>query len=115
MSQLAIILKEIQDKFPDSLFLEMGMDIIKYHHEKWDGSGYPNGCSGRDIPLSGRIMAIVDVYDALRSKRSYKDAYTHEVSCDIIAKASGKHFDPLIVEVFMENNNRIRDIHNKLG
>lgn len=108
-------LKEVRDKFPNNLFLEMGMDIIKYHHEKWDGSGYPNGVSGRDISLAGRIMAIVDVYDALRSKRVYKEAFTHEISCNIIKDGRGKHFDPLIVDVFIDNNERLEYIHNKLG
>ncbi|MDD2447675.1 MAG: HD domain-containing protein [Tissierellia bacterium] len=108
-------LKEVRDKFPNSLFLEMGMDIVKYHHEKWDGSGYPNGVSGRDISLPGRIIAIIDVYDALRSKRVYKEAYTHEESCSILKKGSGKHFDPFIVDVFLEYNETIKDIHYKLG
>ena len=108
-------LKEVYDRFPNNSFLEMGMDIIKYHHEKWDGSGYPHGLSGRQIALPGRIMAIVDVYDALRSKRVYKDAYSHEKSCNIIQEGRGGHFDPFIVDVFIENNREIEKLHGKLA
>jgi len=74
------------------------------HHEKWDGSGYPRGLKGTDIPLHGRIMAIVDVYDALISERPYKPAFTHEKSVEIILEGRGKHFDPQLVDVFHEIN-----------
>lgn len=83
-------------------FLLMGQDIARWHHEKWDGSGYPDGLKEESIPLSARIMALSDVYDALRSKRVYKEAFSHEVSRDIIVKGSGTHFDPLIVNSFLE-------------
>lgn len=106
-------LYEVQQKYTHSLFLNMGMDITKYHHEKWDGSGYPMGLKGDKIPLSARIMAIVDVYDALRTKRVYKEAYSHEESCKIIAKGSGKHFDPLLVNVFLDNNHKFMTVHNE--
>ena len=72
----------------------------KNHHEKWDGSGYPDGLAGESIPLCARIMGIVDVYDALRSKRHYKKAMSHEKACSIILKNKGTHFDPQLVEVF---------------
>lgn len=107
-------LYEVQREFPKNSFLKMGMDIVKYHHEKWDGSGYPDGISGESIPLAGRIMAIVDVYDALRSKRVYKEAYSHEKTCMIIRESSGKHFDPLLVEVLIENNDDIKEIYKQL-
>jgi len=74
------------------------------HHEKWDGTGYPRGLKGTDIPLHGRIMALVDVYDALISERPYKPQYTHEKSVEIIREGRGKHFDPQIVDVFLEIN-----------
>lgn len=102
-------LKEVYDKYSLNSFLTMGMDIIRNHHEKWDGSGYPRGISGEDIPLSGRIMAIVDVYDALRSKRVYKEAFSHAKSMKIIHMSKGKHFDPRLVEVFLENHIEFRD------
>ncbi len=108
-------LLEVQQKYKGNSFLKMGMDITKYHHEKWDGSGYPQGLAGEDIPLPGRIMAIVDVYDALRSKRVYKEAFSPEKSCKIIKEASGKHFDPLLVEMFIKNQTQFEKVHNDLG
>jgi len=81
-----------------SMFLRMGREIAANHHEKWDGSGYPYGVSGDGIPLSARIMAIADVYDALISKRPYKRAFTHDESIGIIRKDAGTHFDPHLVD-----------------
>jgi len=71
------------------------------HHERWDGSGYPRGLKGEDIPLHGRILAIADVYDALVSERPYKEAFTHETAMKIIVEGKGVHFDPKIVDVFL--------------
>lgn len=82
-------------------FLDTAKEIAYTHHEKWDGSGYPSGLRGNDIPISGRLMALADVYDALISKRCYKDAFTHENAKEIITKEKGTHFDPEIVEAFM--------------
>ncbi|WFA09346.1 HD domain-containing phosphohydrolase [Tissierella sp. Yu-01] len=107
-------LYEVQKKFPKNSFLKMGMDITKYHHEKWDGSGYPDGIRGENIPLSGRIMAIVDVYDALRSKRIYKEPYSHEKTCMIIKEMKGKNFDPLLVDVFLESNNDFKEVYEQI-
>ncbi|MCL2805824.1 MAG: response regulator [Treponema sp.] len=86
----------------DADFLYNAKMIAAYHHECWDGSGYPYGLKGTDIPLQGRIMAIIDVYDALVSERPYKKAFSHEEAVDIIEKGSGKHFDPSIAKVFNE-------------
>ncbi len=83
-----------------NIFINMGISIARSHHEKWDGSGYPEGLKGEDIPLSARIMAIVDVYDALRSQRPYKEAFSHEKSMQIIRSGTGTHFDPDIVDAF---------------
>lgn len=80
--------------------LQMAIDIAKYHHEKWDGSGYPDGLKETEIPLAARITSIVDVYDILVSVRCYKAAYTHEEAMQIINDDAGKSFDPDIVEVF---------------
>jgi len=74
---------------------------VKYHHEKWDGSGYPEGLSGENIPLQGRILAVADVYDALTSNRSYRNAWTHEKVCNTIRADAGKHFDPKVVDAFL--------------
>jgi len=91
-------------------FLQFAMEIAYTHHEKWDGSGYPQGLKGEDIPLSGRLMAIADVYDALISKRVYKPPFTHTKAVDIIKKDSGTHFDPYLVDVFLELNEEFRQI-----
>ncbi len=86
---------------PEAEFLRMGRDIALTHHERWDGSGYPQGFSGRNIPLCGRIVALADVYDALTSKRVYKDAFEHDLVRSIIVAESGSHFDPDIVQAFL--------------
>ena len=83
-------------------FLAYAKEIACYHHEKWDGSGYPYGIGGDEIPLSARLMALADVYDALVSKRVYKDAIPHQQAIDIISEGRGKHFDPEIVDAFLE-------------
>jgi putative two-component system response regulator len=89
------------EQFPDAKFLLMARDIAQSHHERFDGSGYPDGLAGRNIPLAGRIVALADVYDALTSKRIYKNAFNHDVARSIINDESGSHFDPVIVEAFM--------------
>jgi putative two-component system response regulator len=94
------IINEIMDKTDDDGFLMHAKMFAGYHHEKWDGSGYPHGLSGTDIPLEGRIMAIADVYDALVSARPYKDPFTHEKAVEIMEKDSGTHFDPALIDVF---------------
>jgi putative two-component system response regulator len=81
-------------------FLRYAIEIIRAHHEKWDGSGYPKGLSGEDIPLSARIMAVADVYDALTTRRIYKPAFAHEVAVQIILDGRGRHFDPRIIDAF---------------
>ena len=83
-------------------FLKTAKEIAYYHQEKWDGSGYPEGLSGTDIPLSARLMAIADVYDALICRRVYKDPMPHEKAIRIIQEGRGNHFDPVIVDHFME-------------
>jgi putative two-component system response regulator len=94
---------------PDSSFLAMGIAITRHHHERWDGSGYPHGLAGESIPLSARIMAVADVYDALRSARCYKPAYSHAYSRKIIVGKSGSHFDPEIVDAFVDLEEEFRE------
>jgi HD-GYP domain-containing protein (c-di-GMP phosphodiesterase class II) len=84
----------------DDPFLITARDIASAHHEKWDGSGYPLGLKGADIPLSARIVAIADVYDALTSVRPYKKAFSHDKAMDIIRENRGRHFDPYLVDIF---------------
>ncbi len=91
-------------------FLKIAKDVAYTHHEKWDGSGYPNGLKGNDIPVCGRLMAITDVYDALITKRVYKPPFSHKKAISIIAGEKGKHFDPEITEVFLENQEEFRSI-----
>ena len=83
-----------------STFLRFAREIARHHHENWDGSGYPDGLAGEAIPLSARLMAVADVYDALISKRCYKDPFGHDEACDFILRASGSKFDPTIIEAF---------------
>ncbi len=93
-----------------SMFSE-GIAIAIGHHEKWDGSGYPNGLSGEEIPLSARIVAVADVFDALMSNRPYKKAFSFEKSVEIIINGKGTHFDPVIVDVFEAHTDRFRKIY----
>ncbi|WP_285163284.1 response regulator [Shewanella goraebulensis] len=99
MQAHAAIGAEIIGEHDDPL-LQMAKRIALSHHEKWDGSGYPNGLSGEEIPIEGRIIAIADVFDALTSARPYKKAWTVEDTMGLIEKESGKHFDPELVEKF---------------
>jgi len=93
-------IKKIIGNTKEHDFLRYALLIAGTHHEKWDGSGYPNGLKGENIPLEGRLMAIVDVYDALISERPYKKAFTHEEANKIIEEGAGLHFDPILVDVF---------------
>lgn len=95
-------LEEIHKKYPQNKFIKMGIAISKYHHEKWDGTGYPGGIKESKIPLSARIMSIVDVYDALRSKRCYKEPFTHEYALAVIKEGRGINFDPIITDIFIK-------------
>lgn len=86
--------------YPQARFLQVARDIAAAHHERWDGKGYPNGLAGKTIPLAARIVSVADVYDALTSKRVYKDAFTHEAARNIIVAEAGKQFDPQVVRAF---------------
>lgn len=92
---------EAQKRLGEDEFLNIAREIAGSHHEKWDGTGYPRGLKGNDIPVSGRIMAIADVYDALISKRTYKPAFPQEKVIEIIRGESGKQFDPIVIDTFM--------------
>jgi len=90
--------------------LKIAEQIAISHHEKWNGKGYPQGLSGDNIPLVGRIVGLADVFDALTSKRPYKSPYPVEVACDIIKKERGQHFDPDMVDIFLENIDEVLKI-----
>jgi len=94
------IIERIESEASGTDFLRYAKIFAEAHHEKWDGSGYPNGLAGNKIPLPGRLMAIADVYDALTSTRPYKEAFSHEEATRIIRKGRGKHFDPVLVDAF---------------
>ena len=97
----------------DSILLDVAQTVALTHHEKWDGTGYPKGLSGENIPLYGRIVAIADVFDALTSERPYKDAWTVEDAVALIQKESGSHFDPQLVPLFIKNLDQILEIKSK--
>lgn len=92
-------------------FLTLASSIAEHHHERWDGKGYPNGKTGFDIPLSSRILAVADVYDALRRKRTYKNSLSHEEAIRIITEEKGKHFDPVITDIFLEQSHVINETY----
>ena len=94
------IIESIESKTRKNSFLEHARLLASSHHEKWDGTGYPLGLKGEEIPLQGRLMAIVDVYDALTNDRPYKKAFPHAEALEIIINGAGTHFDPLLVEIF---------------
>lgn len=93
-----------------SSFLELARQLILGHHERWDGTGYPYGLRGEEIPFPGRLMAIADVYDALISRRVYKPAFTHEEALETIVAGRARHFDPDIVDAFLSVAERFREI-----
>jgi putative two-component system response regulator len=95
--------------------LKLAEQIALSHHEKWNGRGYPQGLSDDNIPLAARIVGLADVFDALTSKRPYKDPYTVEVALDIIEEERGEQFDPDIVDVFLKNIDEILKIKEKVG
>jgi len=103
-------IENILSKYPKAQFLKFAAEVARWHHEWFDGSGYPDGLSGRAIPLAARIVALADVYDALINERVYKPAFSFDEARDIIVKESGTHFDPLIVQVFLEQEETFRHI-----
>ena len=96
-----------------SKYLKAGGVIAYNHHEKYDGTGYPNGLKGESIPIFGRITAVADVFDALTSSRPYKKAWSLEEAFDFLIREKEVHFDPKLVDLFLENKNKVIDIHNK--
>ena len=105
--------ENLEDGEDDSDFLSYARIFAEYHHEKWDGTGYPHGLAGEEIPLLGRLMAIADVYDALTNNRPYKKAFRHEEAVRIILEGRGKHFDSALVDIFEKNENKFQKIANE--
>ena len=96
-------------------FVKMAKEVVLSHHERYDGTGYPDQKSGEEIPLSARIVALCDVYDALRETRVYKENFSHEKSVEIIKGSSKKQFDPIVIEAFEKVQNKFDEIFNKLN
>ena len=109
-----IILKAIES-LDESGYLQQAKHMAHSHHEKWDGSGYPQHLKGEEIPLSARIMAVADVFDALTSRRSYKDPFPFEKAISIISEGAGKHFDPTIVEAFLAEKEEVKRVAESFG
>lgn len=108
-------LRTVFEQYPSQSFIKCGMDVAYGHHEKWNGSGYPAGLAGESIPLAARILALVDVYDALTSSRVYKAPFSREQANAIIGEGSGSHFDPDIVSAFNNNEAEFHSIAKQLA
>lgn len=107
-------IQKAQARLGDGSFLTMGISIAGYHHERWDGTGYPEGLAGDDIPLAARIVAIADVYDALNSPRVYKEAWSHQKTTEFMASGAGSQFDPDLIKIFLQEEKRFEKIRNEM-
>ncbi len=108
----ARIVRNILEGVEDTEFVRIAENVAHYHHEKWNGKGYPCGLSGEDIPIEARIMALADVFDALVSKRCYKDAFSYDKSFSIIESDLGSHFDPVLGKLFLECREELEELYN---
>jgi putative two-component system response regulator len=108
------LLRQMYERMPTQRYLKYGIMIAEGHHEKFDGSGYPNGLAGENIPLCARLMAVADVYDALIDNRCYRSGLKHEAACEIIKNGKGAHFDPLLIDVFMEVQDQFQAVAKSL-
>jgi putative two-component system response regulator len=111
----AKIVQQVKENISNGSLLHHAEALVGNHHEKWDGTGYPHGLRGNEIPLQGRIMAIVDVYDALTTDKPYRESKTHSEAVETIKNESGTHFDPVLVEVFLENEAKFADVANAIN
>ena len=108
----ARIVESVLTEVEDMEFKKIAINVAHYHHEKWDGSGYPEKIKGEEIPLEARIMALADVFDALVSKRCYKDSFSYDKAFQIINESLGTHFDPKLGRVFVECRNELENLYN---
>jgi putative two-component system response regulator len=111
----AATLEAVRTRYPRNEFLRLGIEIARCHHERWDGHGYPAGLAGKDIPLSARIMAVADSYDAARSRRCYKPALSHADCREALASRGGSYLDPDVLAAFEDVQGLFEDIANALG
>jgi len=100
-------------QYPGAKFLRMARDIALTHHERFDGTGYPNGLAGEAIPLCGRIVALADVYDALTSQRTYKSAFSHDIARNIVLDEAAAHFDPAVVNAFLDREGEFIEVRDR--
>ncbi len=110
----ARIVKQILEGVEEEDFVKIAVNIAHYHHEKWNGKGYPSGISGEEIPVEARIMALADVFDALVSKRCYKDAFSYEKAFGIIEESLGSHFDPELGRIFITCRPELEELYDSL-
>ena len=110
----AKIIKETFGMHGNEDFIEMAYEVALFHHERWNGKGYPLGLKGEEIPLCARIMAIADVFDAISQKRCYRDAMPLDKCFEIIEKGKGVDFDPLLVDVFLEIRPKVEQVYNEI-
>jgi putative two-component system response regulator len=108
-------LEAVRAAYPNNGFVAMGIGIARSHHERWDGSGYPDGLAGEAIPLAARIMAVAVAYDALRSRRCYKDAYCHGKTRELILASSGMQFDHRVVAAFDALEAQFNEVHSDMS
>ena len=104
------IIQQTIQTMPEADYLKEAMNLATYHHEKWNGKGYPYGLAGEDIPLSARVMAVADVFDALVSRRCYKEPFSYEKAISIIAEGAGQHFDPQVAEAFLASEEEVKEV-----
>jgi putative two-component system response regulator len=104
------LLESLQNKVPNQTFLEYAKVLAYRHHERWDGTGYPDQLKGEEIPLQARMMAIADVYDALISKRPYKKPFSHEEAMQLISDGRGTQFDPNLADLFVSLSGKIKEV-----
>ncbi len=111
----AKIVKQILEGVETDKFVKIAVNVANYHHEKWNGKGYPEGLSGESIPVEARIMALADVFDALVSKRCYKEAFTYEKAFGIIEESLGSHFDPELGRLFITCRPELEDLYSNIA
>ncbi len=110
----AMTLRNVLEMYPQNAFIHLGIELAISHHERWNGRGYPSGLKGEAIPVSGRIMALADVYDAVRSRRPYKEPVSHADTVEIIKGERGFHFDPQVVDIFLDKGAVFEEISVKM-
>jgi putative two-component system response regulator len=108
-------IERVESRFPEYEFLELAREVALYHHERWDGRGYPEGLAGEAIPLCARIVSVADVFDALTTPRVYKPAMSVDAAIDIMASERGTHFDPVLLDLFLDILPQVRTVRESLG